>query len=432
MYLDKIIKLDLNRKVSIRSYAGVRRAFIQITFKEMEKNLSYSLANLKRMIPALTKSGILIVTKADYLYNINTNCYAINYEKLLAYVEHQVLDHHYSPRFIALIEEMRQENPFNVINKKIPAFRRRIGKYFGRKCIVNPRGNSKISASLEWADNGSTHSLPEKSATQKTPLQGYINQRSASVNPVDKYALPSGLSYESSRYGTLSNQAWLNPMYGLVYNVGVLVESLVKGIPNPLERRDNKRRKWVDLKRTKDYFSFIGAMLKREIFYPSKEALKKWVAWIKAELGGDLTAALEFNNLYKYKKILRNRYKRATMQQQSLENISHSAKIPNFLKNNGAATVKPSLTREEKLEEIQYFIASNEHESRAQKEARLMILNKIGPDNYNAWFKNLSFEGESDYQFVVPSQFVRDYMTNKYDLNTYKYNLFKHITKTYG
>jgi hypothetical protein len=102
------------------------------------------------------------------------------------------------------------------------------------------------------------------------------------------------------------------------------------------------------------------------------------------------------------------------------------------LKNNGAATVKPSLTREEKLEEIQYFIASNEHESRAQKEARLMILNKIGPDNYNAWFKNLSFEGESDYQFVVPSQFVRDYMTNKYDLNTYKYNLFKHITKTYG
>lgn len=75
--------------------------------------------------------------------------------------------------------------------------------------------------------------------------------------------------------------------------------------------------------------------------------------------------------------------------------------------------VIPSI--EEKTEKTQYEIFYNDEESRRQKEIRLQILSRIGVDQYNAWFKDLKFQNESDYIFVVPSIFHQQTLKQRFE-----------------
>lgn len=383
-------------RVFVRKVGNQPMPFVWISSPELLEKLSFKKNSLFSAIKFLTENGLLIIQKADFVTRLQTNCYAINYHVLETILKHW--DYYVRSTF----QEVVDFDPHEHI-KKVPAYKQRIGKYIRRKGIqtFNEGKGNCAPKNLLKDPKGSLTAIFQ---TVSNPLRGYLNLYGTVNDPV---GASQRLSYGAARYATLVYKEDCDTLGQLIYQCGMILEKAVHGLHHPQYEHHRKRQRYVDLGRPANYFTLVGAIIKKEMFYPSRENWLKFASWAKTHFNGNLTEALKFKNIKLYLKQVMKKGKRRLQQIQ--ETIAHSI---------------PLLSTEEKMEQIQYAIASNIEESLAQKETRLNILNRVGPYEYNAWFSNIRFDGTSDYVFVVDSLFMEHTMTNRYnfkDSYTYKY-----------
>lgn len=385
-------------RLFVRYVGGQAMPFIWIPCEEFITHLSFKRNSFFSVIKFLSDNGLIVIQKPDFVAMSKTNCYAINYAVLKECLTHW--DYYIREPFKKIIEF----DPIHHI-RKVPAFKQKEGRHKNRKGILNWKngdGNNRPKALLKTGDNG----LKRIFQTTVNPLRGYLNHNACEPNSEPHRS--QRLSYGASRYASLTYQENCGSLGELIYHSAILLEKAVKGLLHPQYHSHRRRKPFVDLQRPQNFFAMVGAIFKRELFYPSRQNILKFAAWVKKQWDGDLTQALKFKNIIQY--IQLNRKQRKT----NVLSTSQAEIIP-----------QETMTTEEKMELIQYEIAEHPTESVVQKETRLYILSKIGPYEYVSWFKDLPFEGESDYWFRPDSKFKEDYLTNRYSLGRFKFQAGK-------
>jgi hypothetical protein len=398
-------------RVFVRDVGGGVMPFVWATAEELISAVTYQRNSFFTALKFLVENGIIVVRKPDFVKRKTTNCYAINYKVLETFLKGQ----NYVPCGIRphsekmTLTDICQFDPMHII-RKVPGFKQKVGRYKGRKCVTNPKGNCNTQSILLKAEPEQIRHLQ----TVSNPLRGYL-YHIRDDKGVDNSRLHARQRYGGARYAALCQQEAVSSLGELIYTMGVVLEEEVhkgttKGYAPVFRGNVGRSKRWVDIERHKKYFTFVGAIFEREIFRPTRENFRKLAAWAKENLAGNLTEALRFKNLYMFARTLIKPKKdaRKTM------NIS-----------------QPVKSMSEKMEELQRAIGFESTESLPQKEARLALLAKMGPDHYATWIKDLPFEGESDYCFHVNSQFHKDYLNNKYSYDQFQYDIPRQTLQLY-
>lgn len=410
----------LPNRVFVREVGGMKMPFIWIPRHELLKEVTYQDRTLVHVINFLSDHGIIIIEKADFVTRLNTNCYTINYKVLQACLK----EWGYTPKGIkphadkAPLEALFDFDVIEII-KKIPGYKQRPGRHMTRKGVVNRRGNCKPKALLEDPESPLTRVF----CTSINPLRGYLNLNVPRCENLENTSAHTRLrTMRGARYATLCYKEDVDSLGELIYQMGLTLEKLVKGASTGcayvMHTPQFPPKRWQELNRPKRFFRLVGAIFKKELFYPSRENFNKFSVWIKENVAAaNLTEALKFKNILLFAKTLKRRHKRQKMISCNTQSATHMA--------------PPPQTLNEKMEELQYEIANNPHETRLQKEARLAILEKIGPSQYASWIKNLPFDGESDYCFLVENPFYRDYLTQRFSFDFYKFDIGRRTLQIY-